>query len=537
MKSKSTLKLIGILSLIILCSVSCQNNKEKQTEQLKNKPFNIEAKSSPEIDANNKIIITGKSDDSLAFNYLNLLNFSKYSSQNSFNKKEVVGDSMHLEMGEVNTPQLIDLIAFSDREDKQGYLSRVFLTPGDSIYMEVRNGDIQFSGKNAAHYNFFLKMNDPLRQKWAVYENDPYTYKNELFEAYKSKDSLLQSYIKENPEVSEDFKKLVGAELKFEYLYNLMLPINVEDKNFKGTYRNNGNTIAYLSQVNNNSETLFDFKIYFDGITIDDFNKPELINNDYFKRSLVLYIRHYLSNQEYIEYSRSNFIKEKEYIEDNLEGQLETFAIGKLIDNYYSKGFGHGQQDTLILKGLIKEYAGRFTEESFAEKMNDILEDLEAIDFILPENILDEKLLTLKGDTIKLKQILAANKTKVIDYWASWCGPCISEFDKAKDFKKRIQKKENLEYIYISIDDDESEWRQKIMDLSNLLTTKNQYLILNRKKSRLLKKMLLREYGNEITFTIPRYCILDSKNKIISNNSPRPSDSLAFEKIITDIKP
>ncbi len=536
MKINSILSLLCTLIILISSILSCKN-EEKHIKIFKNENFQITAVQNKSNSPSNYITIVGKSDDSMALKHLNLLNFSNFGFGSSIKneEKKLVADSMHLVMKGLTSPQLMDLIAFSDREDKTGYLSRVFFTPGDTIFMEVKNGDINFSGKNAAHYNFFLKMNDPLRQNWAVYKYDAQTYKNELFTSYNIKYSLLKSYIKEHPEVSEDFIELVGNELKFEYLYNLMLPRNKEDEITKGTYRNDGNDIVSISQINNNTENLLDTKAYFNGITIEDFKRPELLNNDYFKRSLNLYIRHYFSNQDYLEYSRSNFIKEKEYIQNNLEGALETYAIGRLINDYRLKGFGHGRQDSPILLNLIKEYADRFTEESLANKMNEITEDINAIDFILPKNILDEKLLTTNGDTIQLKQILQSNKTKVIDYWASWCGPCIEEFGKAKSFKKRIQQENDLEYIYISIDSDKALWTKKITELKNTLSSKNHYLIIDIKKSKILKQMLIRDKMDKSYFSIPRYAIISAKNKVISNNSPRPSDSLVFKNIIENI--
>jgi thiol-disulfide isomerase/thioredoxin len=538
MKINSTLKLLIILSTLISCILSCKNEKQQVAKPLKESP-KLQIIEEKLAIPSNKITLLGKSDDSMALKYLNFLNFSKFGFGHSTidEERSIIKDSLHLIMRGVNTPQLMDLIAFSDRKDKKGYLSRVFFTPGDSIFMDVKNGAIKFSGKNEAHYNFFLKMDDPTRQNWAIYKDNPQLYKNELLESYKLKDSFFKSYIKKNPNVSEEFKNLVGDELKFEYLYHLMLPRNKKDQNVEGKYQNDGNTIFELSDVKNNSENLFVAKNYFHTITLEDFNKPKLINNDYFKRSLNLYIRHYFTNQDYLEYSRSNFLKEKEFIEENLEGELKTYAIARLINDYHLKGFGHGEQDIPILRNLIIEYADRFTEESLVNRMNEILEDLNAIDFILPDSVLDEKLLTLSGDTIKLKQILASNKTKVIDYWASWCEPCIDEFHKAKAFKKRIKKEANLEYIYISIDDDKTKWTKRILELEYTLKPENQYLIINRKNSKILKQMLIRNNINSTNFSIPRYCIIDSNNKIISNNSPRPSDSLAFKRIIKKINP
>ena len=41
---------------------------------------------------------------------------------------------------------------------RKGYNLQVYVTPGDSISFEIKNKDIFFKGKNAAHYNFFKEM-------------------------------------------------------------------------------------------------------------------------------------------------------------------------------------------------------------------------------------------------------------------------------------------------------------------------------------------------------------------------------------------
>ncbi|MEO1029972.1 MAG: hypothetical protein AAFX55_01125, partial [Bacteroidota bacterium] len=116
-----------------------------------------------------------------------------------------------------------------------------------------------------------------------------------------------------------------------------------------------------------------------------------------------------------------------------------------------------------------------------------------------------------------------------------WCIPCLQEFEKSNRLKKRIQDEENLEYIYLSIDDEKSKWEEKVMELKALTNPANHYLILDRKKSKLLKLMLIRENPDARYFTIPRYSILNAHNTIINNNAPRPSDSLMFKKIINQI--
>ena len=514
---------------------SCKNDDKNKNNFIKD--FTIPNEKTEELDTLGKVTIIGKSDDTYALEYLNLLNFSNFgfSSYQDPVEKELYADSLNLNLLGIKQPQLIDLIAFSDKKNTIPYFTRILVTPGDSIFMNVKNGKIKFSGKNKANYNFFLEMNDPLRQDWAVYHSNPYKYQSELENSHKQKESFLQNYILRNPEVTDDFKNLVKSELKFEYLYNLILPRNVDDNLVAGNYQNSKNSIVYeYATKNASNEELFDAQKYFGKISIEDFKRPDLINNDYFKRSLIEYIRHYFVNHEYFDYSKKSFIDEKNFIQNNFDGKLETYAIGRLINDYYINGFGSGEQDIDIIKNLIKEYEEQFSEPSYTERMNTILSELDTYNFEITQSVLDEKLLSFNEDTITLSKVLqkSGSSIKALDFWASWCGPCISDMQKSGNFRTQISNQYNLKFIYLSLDHKKANWIQSIKNLENYTKKDQHYLIVNGKKSKIVNFIVNKENKDIKWFQIPRYSILNRRNRIISSNAPRPSDSLNFRKVI-----
>jgi len=134
----------------------------------------------------------------------------------------------------------------------------------------------------------------------------------------------------------------------------------------------------------------------------------------------------------------------------------------------------------------------------------------------------------LRGDTLTVRNVFKdENKIKVIDFWASWCSPCISEIKKGNIIRKMMTKNNDVEWIYFSIDLDKEKWINKSKELDEFGLSKNQYLILNPKNSE-----LIRFFGVN---TIPRYIILNKKGDVIAEKAPRPTDSLRFKKIINYI--
>ena len=68
---------------------------------------------------------------------------------------------------------------------------------------------------------------------------------------------------------------------------------------------------------------------------------------------------------------------------------------------------------------------------------------------------------TPEWEVISLSDVIPHNKYTLIDFWASWCGPCMAGLPDLKEVYK-VYHSEGLEIVSVSYDDDEEAWRQTI---------------------------------------------------------------------------
>lgn len=85
----------------------------------------------------------------------------------------------------------------------------------------------------------------------------------------------------------------------------------------------------------------------------------------------------------------------------------------------------------------------------------------------LAEAIRDFTANNLAGEEIRLFDVVARNKFTLVEFWASWCGPCIAEIPHLKAAYSRFRE-QGFEIVAFNLDDDREAWRKASEDDYNI---------------------------------------------------------------------
>ena len=81
------------------------------------------------------------------------------------------------------------------------------------------------------------------------------------------------------------------------------------------------------------------------------------------------------------------------------------------------------------------------------------------------DNIGDLKLTDMNRDRVSIAEEVAKNKVTIIDFWASWCGPCRQEMPSVVKLYES-HKAQGLGIIGISLDEDYKAWAEAVKTMN-----------------------------------------------------------------------
>ncbi len=156
-----------------------------------------------------------------------------------------------------------------------------------------------------------------------------------------------------------------------------------------------------------------------------------------------------------------------------------------------------------------------FLQNSIAQKLN----HLKGTAF--PKDVLSVTLYKENGDSTTFKKVLKKLKGTVVylDFWASWCGPCIREMPKSKKIQEYFVGK-NVSFLYLSTDTQHEKW---VAGMKRINIAGNHYRI--KPEDKILFKRLFNIPG------IPYYVIIDKKGNIAEPRADWPREERVLKQI------
>jgi len=380
----------------------------------------------------------------------------------------------------------------------------VCLFPGDTLeFQSTTNESIpfQFSGSRPYNELMFYSFLETTKlgvlsglQELEITNRLNFQYvADQTLERYKARLKALEDQ-SAGGKFSEQGRSVITQSLYYQYLGELLFPYQAW-KPIEEIGKSAGN-VSDLYKAN-----LMNLE--------NEFNKDSLMYVLHYRRFILQYAR-------FLMFERSG---------------VEKIDLASLL-NFYKQTFSGKKRDLLLFDEIVFNYQvsgdasliGEVIDSIKNQAMRDTLISIQKKSKKeFSKQALEAELETHAGEKHSLKEILSKYSDKLIyvDFWATWCGPCLMEMPDSRKLTEEF-KHYKVEFVYLSIDKDRSKWLKKIPTLPGGSNVHHYRLVDD--------ETFFKEMGIP---SVPRYILIGKDGRMISFNAPRPR-SKEVRKLISD---
>ncbi len=406
--------------------------------------------------------------------------------------------------------------------NKNVYTDTLYLNAGDTVRVNVLQGQDRVNVKGTNYQ--FEEEPDQLDSLYSLfYTSEP---KNELARE-------LAAMLKNEPDIVTDFER-IQVSLKYspdtEYYqnnpeqYNFLVnqliallnhnhldlkEVGTQEKNSLDTLEGHLKNLKSFDSLKNLYSFSKDPAILIKLFNSQSFTEEQLANNPFGKGYLLYFIREVVlegkpdrsKSMEYWDYKKaydlsSNFFQNQSSLkfarEVALEEMMEYREPYEQVVQYLNK-YMQTYSDSLY----VKEF-----NQNFLADYDRYVREKEGLN-----------LLRADGSVLRLEDVLNEHKDKIVyvDYWASWCLPCLKAMVHSKALRDVYEEK-GVSFVYLNIDNDLSKWK-KAATKHGLFDHPQNFLALNQTNSDLTDSLQIQ--------ALPRYLVF-SNGRLINSDAPGP---------------
>jgi len=386
----------------------------------------------------------------------------------------------------------------------------IYLEAGDSINIKQSSWQdaprLMISGRGSAKLNYLVEDYQRFPKDKDFYKIiGGSSFENELdFKAFvDSIHNIRLSTLNENKSIPEKlrsyFEKLINAESASLLLQHL-------------EYRNSNMDQGYDYYYPDSSYLLLIDKL--------DFNDEFCMNSE--TMELAGYYLEFKARNAFKDKSESDWWEEGlswklNYISDQPKslwndylalGTIEEYSFGLMLENFFDNLTAFDKR----MEQLFFDEENRLLYQNSVADYYALSPGMPAPDFLLPDS---------SGNLVRLSDF--KGKVVYIDFWGTWCYPCVQEIPDAVELQKKYANKPVV-FLYVALEYDE----ENIAEWKNFIAGKNERFgnFLDNKPFPGIHVVAEKQFGNEkikpykINFA-PTHVLVDQNGNIVSARAKR----------------
>lgn len=196
------------------------------------------------------------------------------------------------------------------------------------------------------------------------------------------------------------------------------------------------------------------------------------------------------------------------------DGRVRDVAVGQYL-------LGKVESERADIRPLLPEFAAHNHDSTIARDLRRAVRAHLALANGQPAP--DFTLTDASGKKIALSQL--RGKIVYLDFWATWCGPCLAEMPASQELRRKF-KGRDVVFLYVSLDAQAADWQKYLA--TKVVASPN---AVHLHDGGAFDGPAPRAFNVQ---SIPSYWLIGRDGRILANNPPRPSTSPAIDTVLEE---